>query len=237
MRKSGRSNTSETNHVSNLAIHLNSGIFLVLVWALPLSAAETASPIEYRKVRPVTMDLNFNDLTDVTFDKEGYAVFQFDVSISPEGKVTDVIQTEGAPGPNSDQIKSQIFKFSYLPEIRHFKTVASSTNERVWLSVRPDMPAYPGTIYDCKVKPKKLDGAEIIYPSRLSFKRIGGSAIIRFEVSPEGKVENAKSIEYSNELFARHARIGMQAWNYEPVTEGGKYIRCYAYTGVAYKPW
>lgn len=228
---------SEANQVSKLGIHLNSGLFLLFVWVAPLLAAETVSPIEYRKVQLATMDLHFEDITDAAFDKDGYAIFRFEVSVSLEGVVTDVNQIEGAPGPLSDQIKTQILKFSYKPEIRYFKAVASKTNESLWFSVRPDMPAYPGIINNCEVMPTKLYSPEIIYPISLNLKRIGGSAIIRFEVSPEGKVENAESIEYSNELFARHARIGMQAWTYEPVTENGKYIRCYAFMSVDYKPW
>jgi TonB family protein len=223
--------------VSKLGIHLKSGLFLLLVWVAPLSAAETVSPIEYRKVQLATMDLHFEDITDAAFDKDGYAIFRFEVSVSPEGVVTDVNQIEGAAGPTADNLKSQVMKYTYIPEIRHFKPTASKTMELIWLGAKPDMPPYSGTIYGCKVKPTKRHGAEIIYPISLNLKRIGGSAVIRFEVSPEGKVENAESIEYTNELFARHARIGMQAWNYEPVTENGKYIRCYAYTGVAYEPW
>jgi TonB family protein len=237
MRKSGRSNTSETNHVSNMAMHRNSTLFLLLLWGLPLTAAETVSPIEYRKVQLATMDLHFEDITDVAFDKDGYAFFRFEVSVSPEGVVTGVNQIEGAAGPTADNLKSQVMKYTYIPEIRHFKPTASKTIELIWLGAKPDMPPYSGTIYGCKVKPTKRHGAEIIYPISLNLKRIGGSAVIRFEVSPEGNVENAESIEYSNELFARHARIGMQAWDYDPVTENGKYIRCYAYTSVTYEPW
>ena len=222
--------------MSKSGIHLNSGLFLLLVWVVPLSAAKTASTIEYRKVVLETTDFQWKKPEGLTFDKEGYAVFRFDVSVSTEGKVTDVVLTEGAPGPSSDQLKAQILNFTYKPQIRYFKAVASEITETAWFSARPDMPTYPGIVSRCKEKPVKRRDASIYYPDRLNFKRVGGSTIIRFEITPEGKVENEKSIEFTNVLFATQARLGIREMLFEPVIENGKPIRCYDLYHVTFKP-
>jgi hypothetical protein len=214
-------------------MHRNSTLFLLLLWGLPLSVAESKSGIEYRKVVLETTDFQWKKPEGLTFDKEGYAVFRFNVSVSTDGKVTDVVLTEGAPGPSSDQLKAQILSFTYKPQIRYFKAVASEITETVWFSARPDMPTYPGIVSLCKVKPVKRRDASIYYPSRL---RVGGSTIIRFEITPEGKVENEKSIEFTNVLFATQARLGIREMLFEPVIENGKPIRCYDFYHVSFKP-
>jgi Gram-negative bacterial TonB protein C-terminal len=206
----------------------------IALFAVSSLARAEAPPLEYRKVTLKEGPLHWEDYSGVDYDNEGYALFRFDVFVSQEGVVTDVVQTEGAAVAAVAAIKAQILKWVYEPEIRKFKPLASKTSEAVWLSKFPNITNHPSLIENCDTAPDKIKSTEIIYPISLLINGFKGRAVIRFEISPEGKVENAKSIEYTNELFARHARIGMQDWRYKPVMKNGKYFRCYTYVDVDY---
>lgn len=208
-------------------IWINAAIVLFAVSSL---ACAEEPPIEYRMVSIKEGPFHWDDFSDVDYDNEGYALFRFDVFVSSKGDVTDVVQTEGASGAATDSIKKQLLNWVYEPEIRKFKPQASKRSEAIWLSRLPDATHHPSLIHNCDTLPENIKSTKIIYPISLLISGFKGRAVIRFEISPEGKVENAVSIEYSNELFARHARIGMQDWRYKPLMKDNKYIRCYSYT-------
>ena len=97
---------------------------------------------------------------------------------------------------------------------------------------RADRELKARTIGGCQpsteIPPRLLSGRSPIYPVGRLMAQKDGYAILKFDITPEGRAENFKKIESSHPKFYSHTRVAVEDWEFSPAALDGMpiLVRC-----------